>query len=96
MTGTDFDLLARAAARLETDPRYIAFALAKVRDEHGYDAHQLAALLKMGDPRDLVRLALCRRPVDIGEQYEGQLSVIRLAERYGCDPEALAELLVSA
>lgn len=84
------DLLAHLAVRLESDPRFVAWALAQARERQGWGGAALADALRM-DAANLPQLGICRRPIP--ESFLDD--VLRIAERVQCNPEALAGLLLS-
>jgi hypothetical protein len=80
--------LDRLAARLASDPFFLASALAAYQQRHGFDDAGLAA--QFGCPVvTLTNLRLCRRP-DGEELQEG---AHRIAERFGLDAAALVRVV---
>jgi hypothetical protein len=90
MSDTSSRYLARAAARAEAEPFFIASALAAYRTLAGLDDRQLATWLGC-PPENLPRLALCRRPD--GESVMFSDEVQRIARYVEGDPGRLAHLL---
>lgn len=94
MNAADHDrLMARAATRAESDPFFVAWALAVYRELAELDSAALAARLGCSVAA-LRRLALCRRPD--GESAMFADEVTRIAEHTGCDPARLAQVLRAA
>ena len=90
MSDSEGRWLARAAARAEADPFFVASALAAYRALAGYDDARLAAWL--GCPAgNLARLALCRRPDGGSAMFSDE--VRRIARHVGGDAGRLAQLL---
>jgi hypothetical protein len=82
--------LARAAARAEAEPFFVASALAAYRALVGIDNARLADWL--GCPNsNLARLALCRRPEGGSAMFGDE--VRRIARHVGSDAGRLAHLL---
>lgn len=73
------------AARVSTDPWFLAHALAAYQIATGLTDDELAACLGC-DLVGLTRLRLCRTPADAGE-------VQAIAEGIGCDVGVLGEVV---
>jgi hypothetical protein len=79
--------LNRLAARLASDPFFLASALAAYQQRHGLDDAGLATRLGC-HVVTLTNLRLCRRP-----GAEIQEEVARIAERFGLDAAALGRVV---
>ncbi len=82
--------LAAFARRVADDPFFLASALRDYAQSEGLDDAGLAARLGCS-AETLDRLRLCRRPRP--EPAEFRADVDRIAERFGVDPTALAEVV---
>ncbi len=87
---TDNPLLKSLAQRLETDPRFMAYALALYRRQEGIKIEELAQLLGLM-PEMMARLALCLRPDSNSPQFAAQ--VREIADYTVADEGHLANLL---
>ncbi len=87
---TDNPLLKSLARRLETDPRFMAHALAQYRRQEGIETEELARSLGMA-PEMMARLALCLRPDASSPQFAEQ--VREIADYSLADEGQLANLL---
>lgn len=88
---TSEDLLARAATRAAQTPFYTAWALQAYREQENFSPEELAAWLECA-AGDLPRLGLCRRP-DTNDLPAFAADVAHLAQRFGLNADALANLL---
>lgn len=87
---TDNPLLKSLAQRLETDPRFMAYALALYRRQEGIEGEELSQSLGLM-PEMMARLALCLRPDSNSPQFAAQVSEI--ADYTLADEGRLANLL---
>src|SRR5262245_52122741 len=87
---TDNPLLKSLTQRLETDPRFMAYALAQYRRQEGIEIEELAQLLGLM-PEMTTRLALCLRPDARSPQFAEQ--VREIADYTLADEAQLANLL---
>ena len=76
------------AARVATDPQFLASALAAYARSEGLDDAGLAAALGCA-AADLARLRLCGVPRPDADQFRADVAAI--AGRFGIDPATLAE-----
>lgn len=83
--------LAHLAARVATDPLFMAYALAQLQRERGLTDGLLALTLDM-DPERLPYLRLCRVP----RADRWAEDVAQIARSAGCDTDRLAEALRAA
>jgi hypothetical protein len=90
MGETDNQLLKSLAQRLETDPRFMACALALYLRQEGIEIEELAQLLGL-IPEMIARLALCLRPDARSPQFAEQ--VREIADYTLADEAQLANLL---
>ncbi len=79
------EVLNHLAARVATDPLFLAHPLAEFARSEGLDDAGLAAALGCR-PTDLTRLRLCRAPRP--DQFRADATAV--AERFGLDPAVLA------
>lgn len=86
-------LLRTAARRAESDPFFLASALATYREEHAMDDEALASWLGC-DTGALPRLGLCRRPRQDAAGFRDD--VRRIATDSGIEPLRLQALLREA
>ncbi|HEX5269303.1 MAG TPA: hypothetical protein VFW33_02395 [Gemmataceae bacterium] len=82
------DSLKTLAARAENDPFFMASPLAAYARGERLDDAALAAALGCA-PGDLAMLRLCRAPRSDPAEFWDDVS--RVAERFGIDPQRLAE-----
>lgn len=82
------------AARVASDPFFLAFALAVYQERHQLDDAALAALLGC-DADTLTVLRLCRRPGG-SPQFTADEDLAVLAERFRVDAEALRGVVSAA
>ena len=87
---TDNPLLKSLAQRLETDPHFMAYALAQYRLQEGIEVEEIAQSLGMM-PEMISRLAVCLRPDSLSPQFAEQ--VREIADYTLADEERLANLL---
>ncbi len=87
---TDKPLLKSLAQRLETDPRFMAYALTLYRRQEGIEVEELAQSLGLM-PEMMARLALCLRPDADSPQFAAQ--VLEIADYTLADEGRLANLL---
>ncbi len=78
------------AARVATDPQFLANALAEYARSEGLDEAGLAAKLGI-PPTDLTRLRLCGVPRPDAAQFRADVAAI--AGRFGIDPTKLTEVV---
>jgi hypothetical protein len=79
------------AARVATDPLFLANALAEYARSEGLDDAGLA--IALGCPvADLTRLRLCGAPH--GDREQVRAGVAAIAARFGLDPSALAAIIL--
>jgi hypothetical protein len=85
------DPLEDLARRAESEPFFLASLLADYARSEGLDDAGLAASLGCPPPGELVMVRLCRAPrTEPGEFWE---DVCCIAERFGIDPQRLAEVV---
>src|SRR5262245_31387855 len=84
------DPLQSLAAHVEDDPFFLASLLRLYARAEQLDDVGLAAALRCR-PEDLVMIRLCRAPRPDSEGF-GE-DVTRIAERFGAEPQALAEIV---
>lgn len=86
--------LKAAAARLESDPFFMASILAEYRSQMRLNDQQLARNLRCAS-EGLINLALCRTPrLDDSRAYLADIQAI--AEYVGCDWRELAKIVRTA
>ncbi len=78
------------ARRLQSDPRFMAYALAVYQEQEGLEEEELAQALGIM-PEMLSRLALCKRPDDRSPEFAAQ--VREIADYTLADEAQLANLL---
>lgn len=84
------DALESLAARAESDPAFLAWLLAAYARGERLDPAGLAARLGCR-AEDLTRIRLCRAPrIETDEFWE---DITTIAERFGMDPDRLAEVV---
>lgn len=87
---TNKSKLTGLARRLQSDPRFMACALAVYREQEGLEEEELAQALGIM-PEMLSRLALCKRPDDRSPEFAAQ--VREIADYTLADEAQLASLL---
>lgn len=87
---TNKSRLTRLARRLQSDPRFMAYALAVYCEQEGIDEEELAQVLGIM-PEMMSRLALCKRPDDRSPEFAAQAREI--ADYTLADESQLANLL---
>jgi hypothetical protein len=87
---TNNPLLKSLAQRLETDPRFMAYALAQYRLQEGIEVEEIAQSLGMM-PEMMARLAVCLRPDASSPQFAEQ--VREIADYTLADEGRMANLL---
>ena len=83
--------LSDLARRLESEPEFFAYALARYRERMGMTPEQARHLLGL-DERQMTRLALCRLPR--GDNFVAD--VMEVANDMNINPEALAAVVLAA
>lgn len=84
------DAFVRAAVRAQSQPWFLAGALAQYQRAQALDDAALAAALGCASA-DLPRLALCRRP-DPADPVAFAQDVVHLAQRFGLAADLLATI----
>ncbi|MGH9766424.1 MAG: hypothetical protein ACREAB_03240 [Blastocatellia bacterium] len=87
---TNKPLLMGLARRLQSDPRFMAYALAVYQEQEGLEEEELAQALGIM-PEMMSRLALCRRPDSQSPEFAAQ--VREIADYTLADEAHLANLL---
>jgi hypothetical protein len=72
MNGDDFEILKQFARRLQSDPAFMAYALARYQKKKNLDESQLAR--RLGAPAEMiVRLAMCKSPDTSSQDFADHL-----------------------